>query len=281
MAGLSAGGGGAFTYIQATEPADPQKGESWYDTDGGTDGNGEAKVYDGTEWDVTGYISHDQLNNISPADHHDPVTVGAPLARSGQALALGYTDPFMVDVNDDLALSIANALTLDANNDLAVDESAIGLSNLGGYPIGTADLDFDTATQTELNNHAGDASAHHTAPTETQAANYSTSTAFIAEYNGDNSTNTVDFPVGEITTGVKFTLLASGFNSSSYDIYVRDPAGNTLASDTFSGSSDYTNTLTFSRIKAEDVRVVNNSNSFVPDLRVSVQIQQDHIHQLQ
>ncbi|WP_254272177.1 hypothetical protein [Haloarcula marina] len=102
--------------MQAAEPANPEKGDSWYDTDGGADGQGEAKVYDGSTWDVTGYISHDQLNNVAPADHHDPVTVSAPLTRSGQALAL----------------AIGNALTVDGNNDLAVDESAISHDNIAG-----------------------------------------------------------------------------------------------------------------------------------------------------
>ncbi|GGN97625.1 hypothetical protein [Haloarcula pellucida] len=114
MAGLSASSGGGWDYIQADTPADPEKGESWYDTDGGSDGNGEAKVYDGTQWDVTGYISHDQLDNVSPADHHDPVTVTAPITRSGQALALAF----------------GNALHVDANDDLAVDESAISHDNI-------------------------------------------------------------------------------------------------------------------------------------------------------
>ncbi|WP_254279206.1 hypothetical protein [Haloarcula marina] len=113
---LSASAGGGWDYVQATEPANPEKGDSWYDTDGGADGQGEAKVYDGSTWDVTGYISHDQLNNVAPADHHDPVTVSAPLTRSAQALAL----------------AIGNALTVDGNNDLAVDESAISHDNIGG-----------------------------------------------------------------------------------------------------------------------------------------------------
>ncbi|PYZ02654.1 hypothetical protein C8039_03090 [Halogeometricum sp. wsp3] len=38
----------------------------------------------------------------------------------------------------------------DSNDDLAVAEGNISLSNLSGYPIGTGDLGFDTATQSEL-----------------------------------------------------------------------------------------------------------------------------------
>ncbi|TQR22072.1 hypothetical protein C9J85_03075 [Haloferax sp. wsp5] len=32
------------------------------------------------------YVSHDQLTNVSPGDHHDPVTVSSPLTRSGRLL---------------------------------------------------------------------------------------------------------------------------------------------------------------------------------------------------
>ncbi|KAA9399681.1 hypothetical protein [Haloarcula sp. CBA1129] len=198
MAGLSASSGSGFDYIQAAEPADPENAELWFDTDGGPDGQGEAKVYDGSEWQATGYISHDQLTNVAPADHHDPVTVSTPLTRSGQALALAFGNALTLDGNDDLAvdesaishdnisavsdadhhdpvtvsapltrsgqaLAVAygNALTLDGNDDLAVDESAISLSNLSGYPVGMGDLGFDTATQNELNSHAGDTTNPH------------------------------------------------------------------------------------------------------------------------
>ncbi|GGM26836.1 hypothetical protein [Haloarcula argentinensis] len=70
MAGLEATAGGGFDYIQSAEPADPENADLWFDTDGGTDGNGEVKVYDGSQWDTTGYVSHDQLTNVSPSDHH-------------------------------------------------------------------------------------------------------------------------------------------------------------------------------------------------------------------
>jgi len=183
MAGLSATSGGGFDYIQSAEPADPKNAELWFDTDGGTDRNGEVKVYDGSQWDTTGYVSHDQLTNVSPGDHHDPVTVSSPLTRSGQSLTL----------------SLANALFVDAGS-LAVDESQIDLSNLSGYPVGTGDLGFDTATQSELDavdnnlsshesdttnphnvtddqtgaaaalsNHESDTNAHHSKPTQTQS----------------------------------------------------------------------------------------------------------------
>ncbi|MBX0322462.1 hypothetical protein EGH21_05400 [Halomicroarcula sp. F13] len=242
MAGLNAAPGGGWDYIQADTPADPEKGESWYDTDGGTDGNGEAKVYDGTQWDVTGYISHDQLNNVSAADHHDPVTVTAPLTRSAQALAL----------------ALGNALTVDANDDLAVDESAISLSNLSGYPIGTGDLGFDTATQSELDGHAGDTTnphnvtddqtgaaaalsnhesdpdRHHSQPTGTQSQ--SVDGTFRTDITGTNSAYVI-LTEGETGTAVTTVtqpqnlIVASGWQS---DVEVSPY----ISSDTF--DADYT-----------------------------------------
>jgi len=267
------GDGSGFDYVQAAEPPKPKVGESWFDTNGGGDGNGEAKVYqsDGT-WEPTGYISHDNLLHIDPADHHDPVTVSAPITRSAQALALAYADGLTLDANDDLAadlgdgvtmdsngrikaslgnalaisggsiavqegqishdnisgvsdadhhdpvtvsapltrstqalaLAIANGLRVDGNNDLAVDagnaltfntgtlavqEGNISLSNLTGYPIGTGDLGFDTATQSELDNHVSSANVHHSPPTSTSGTSSSGTWHTILQ---DNSNTTVD-----------------------------------------------------------------------------------------
>ncbi|EMA23114.1 hypothetical protein [Haloarcula amylolytica] len=139
MAGLSATSGGGFDYIQSAEPADPENGELWFDTDGGTDGNGEVKVYDGTTWDTTGYVSHDQLTNVSPGDHFTP--------GSGLSFNSGT-----------LALLLSSYLTIDGNGDLALASDSIGQDRLA----------FNTATQSELNGHAGDSTAHHSKPSGTQ-----------------------------------------------------------------------------------------------------------------
>jgi len=132
MAGLNATAGGGFDYIQSATPADPEKGELWYDTDGGTDGNGEAKVYDGSEWDPTGYVSHDQLTNVSAGDHFSP---GSGLSFSSGALEL----------------LLSGYLTIDGNGDLAIASGSIGTDRLA----------FDTATQSELDGHAGDTANPH------------------------------------------------------------------------------------------------------------------------
>ncbi|MHC3379404.1 hypothetical protein [Haloarcula sp. H-GB5] len=132
MAGLNAGSGGGFNYIQAAEPADPENAELWFDTDGGTDGQGEVKVYDGTEWDTTGYVSHDQLTNVSPGDHFTP---GSGLSFAGGTLEL----------------LLSQYLTIDGNGNLGVASGSLGQDRLA----------FDTATQSELNGHTGDTSNPH------------------------------------------------------------------------------------------------------------------------
>ncbi|WP_367175862.1 hypothetical protein [Haloarcula rubripromontorii] len=142
MAGLSATAGSGFDYIQSAEPADPENAELWFDTDGGTDGNGEVKVYDGSQWDTTGYVSHDQLTNVSPGDHFSP---GSGLSFSGGTL--------------DLLLS--SYLTIDGNGDLALASGSVGQDRLA----------FDTATQSELDGHAGDANAHHEPYSDGKAQN--------------------------------------------------------------------------------------------------------------
>ncbi|GAA0648788.1 hypothetical protein [Salarchaeum japonicum] len=71
MTGIVGGGsgGGGFDYVQAPAPAEPEEGESWYDTDANA-----AFVYTGTEWVEQTVVSHDQLSNVSANDHHSPPT---------------------------------------------------------------------------------------------------------------------------------------------------------------------------------------------------------------
>lgn len=69
---------------------------------------------------------------------------------------------------EESAPSAGNALALSGGA-YDVQEGGIALSNLSGYPVGTGDLAFDPATQTELDNHAGDSTAHHSKPTGTNS----------------------------------------------------------------------------------------------------------------
>lgn len=122
-----------YDYVQTGKPADAVEGESWYDMDDDralvfTDNSGGTRELTVTE--------HAQLAGITRDAHHNPVTVEGPLRlSSGQVLDLAAAD----------------GLTLDANGKLRVASNAVTPSMLS----------FDPATQTELNEHASDADAHH------------------------------------------------------------------------------------------------------------------------
>jgi len=62
---LSGGGGGGYDYVQDSQPADPEIGESWFDT-----GAGSAFVWDGSAWVEQTVVDHGQLGGVSAADHH-------------------------------------------------------------------------------------------------------------------------------------------------------------------------------------------------------------------
>lgn len=147
-----------FNYVQDAEPtSNLSEGESWYDT--GTD---EAKVYDGAAWKKTGVVSHDALTNVSVSDHHARYTDEEAQDAVGAAVgdALAYDDAGNV-----LNVLYSNGLTLDANGNLAVASGGIGANEVADASLGTGELSFDPATQTELNNHASNSSAHHSKPT--------------------------------------------------------------------------------------------------------------------
>ncbi|NLV14425.1 hypothetical protein [Haloarcula argentinensis] len=166
MAGLRAGSGGGFDYIQSAEPADPENAELWFDTDGGTDGNGQVKVYDGSQWDTTGYVSHDQLTNVSPGDHFTP---GSGLSFSAGALQL----------------LLSEYLTIDGNGDIAVASGSLGQDRLA----------FDTATQSELSSHTNNSNAHHSKPTQVSGVLVNQS----GEGQFSNSSGTVMFVTAKVS----------------------------------------------------------------------------------
>ncbi len=113
-----------FDYVDDVEPSNPTEGEEWYDPSANA-----AYVYDGAAWLEETVSDHGKLSGVSPGQHFD----------AGNALAFG-------------------------GGALSVEEGNISLSNLSGYPVDAVDLSFDPATQTELDNHAGDANAHHSPP---------------------------------------------------------------------------------------------------------------------
>jgi len=200
MADASGPSGGGYDYVQDStgSPTNPKNGEEWYQPD-----TEDAKTYDGGEWVDMKISDHDQLSSVDPADHHAPVTVGAPITRSRQVLALAY----------------ANALTLDGSDQLAVDESAIALSNLSGYPIGTSDLGFDTATQSELDGHAGDSTnPHNVTDDQTGAA------SALSNHAGDSAAHH-DPPMSRTDDGSDITTYRVNDNYTSGSITVCDITG--------------------------------------------------------
>jgi hypothetical protein len=145
MAGFSSSGGGSFDYVQTSTPSNPQKGESWYDTD--ADGvDGRVKVYDGANWNPTGFTSHGNLTDVTESDHHKPVSVSGPLTEDGTqgldlttgdgltvdagTLVAAFAQGLTVDGDGNLAVPIGNALTVDGDGNIAVSEGSISHNNL-------------------------------------------------------------------------------------------------------------------------------------------------------
>jgi hypothetical protein len=166
-----------YNYVSNATPDPPggvKAGETWYEPD-----TANSYVYDGGTWVDLTVVDHSQLSGVGESDHHNPVTASNPLTvDAAQGLGMSLASPVVVDGNGDLAVSLAAPLHVDGNGDLDIPNDAVtsaliaagavGSEQLdGNYPdgsIGTADLGFDTATQTELNNHAGNSTAHHAKP---------------------------------------------------------------------------------------------------------------------
>ncbi|WP_435119081.1 hypothetical protein [Halolamina sp. C58] len=142
MVGFISAGGGGFDYVQAGQPANPQLGEIWFDVDGGSDGTGEAKVYDGDQWQPTGYTAHGDLTGVTRDAHHPPVDVSGPLTQpSDQSLGLSIGDG-LANSAGTLVAALGAGLTIDADGNIQIPANGVAQSMLG----------FDTATQSELDN---------------------------------------------------------------------------------------------------------------------------------
>lgn len=217
MAGYVGGASGSFDYVQADPPAAPQTGESWFDTDA-NGGDGEVKVYDGADWNPTGFVNHGDLLNVGPSQHHNPVTVVDPLTEDGaQGLGLTLGDGLTLSAGA-LIAALGNGLTIDANGNIEIPAGAVG----------TPELAFDPATQTELDGHAGDTTnPHNVTDSQTGAAtalsNHEGDAAahhsFSSE-NGSTSISSGNQGAGEVT--VTFTntyqnaTLSAGWTDGNY-----------------------------------------------------------------
>jgi hypothetical protein len=121
-----------YNYVSNGQPDPPggvEEGETWYDPD-----TANSYVYDGAVWVDLTVVAHSQLSGISSDDHHNPVTT---------------SDPLTVDAGQGLGMSLASTMQVDGNGDL--------------------DLGFDPATQSELDNHTNNSTAHHSKPSSTNS----------------------------------------------------------------------------------------------------------------
>ncbi|QGX95005.1 hypothetical protein EI982_09480 [Haloplanus rallus] len=188
-----------YNYVQAgTPPNGVEEGETWYETDENT-----SWVYDGTDWVELSVTDHAQLTGVGASDHHSPVSVSQPLVNGGsQSLDLSLGAALHVDGNGDLDIPV------DGITSALIDSNAVGDGQLDGtYPDGSvsgADLSFDPATQTELNNHVGNSTAHHAKPTSTQSESKSGDWSIpeLGDYNLEygGAGNAIDADIGTNTS---------------------------------------------------------------------------------
>lgn len=178
MAGYSSPGGGGFDYVQPGEPNNPQLGDLWFDTDAGSDGSGEAKVYDSTGWVVTGYASHTDLMDIGADDHHSPVTVSAPLTENGtQGLGLSIGDGVTLS-GGALVAALSTGLTIDGGGNVRVAPEGITNALIEADAVDTGELAAGSVGSSQIQagavRHGTEADtpsdAHHTRYSDAEAS---------------------------------------------------------------------------------------------------------------
>lgn len=161
MADASGPSGGGYDYVQdsTNEPQNPREGQEWYQPD--TD---DVKTYDGGTWVDVKISDHGQLSGVSEADHHQPVTVNAPVVRTGQLLALAYSDGLTLDDSDQLALDLGDGLSISGGQLVAALGNGLGIDGSGRVYVAA-----DYATASELTSHATNNSAHHSRYSDSEA----------------------------------------------------------------------------------------------------------------
>ena len=253
MAGFIGGRTSAFDYIGPELPNNPQNGEMWFDTDGASDGTGEVKVYDAESgaWEPTGFTSHADLTDVTRSAHHPPVEVSGPLTQpTDQSLGLSIGDG-LADSNGTLVAALGNGLGIDGSGQVYIPANAVSQGMLG----------FDTATQSELNTHAGDASAHHTPPSSTVGTNVPSDAPVEGHFPPEALVGPEDTADGDINTGdspglapgdyreyasntyipwEEVRIYLSSQNNSSVDVSITDENNNVLDSATFGTGDDGT-----------------------------------------
>lgn len=208
MVGLISAGGGGPDYIQSDEPQNPQNGETWFDTDAGSDGTGELKIYDGDAgaWKITGFTAHGDLTGVTRDAHHPPVEVSGPLTQpSDQSLGLSIDGP--LSGGSSLGLSIGDGLANSAGTLVAALGNGLGIDGSGRVYVPAGALSHGAEVDTP-------ADAHHTRYSDAEAS----AAAPVQTVNGQTGDVSVSQPTqadGTQTNG--WTGFKTGSASADYN----------------------------------------------------------------
>lgn len=175
-----------FSFVQDAEPNPPEgleEGDSWFDT-----ANDEVKVYDGAAWKKTGVVEHSALQGVTSDAHH---------SRYSDVEARGAVDGADVDI-------LGDAATVGGYG------PPFGAAAIATGAVGSAELGFDTATQGELDGHAGDADAHHAK---------TTSASDLSDVSADSNSDAHHsrYADSEARTAVDGSNVSVGFADSAGD----------------------------------------------------------------
>ncbi|MFC7226314.1 hypothetical protein N0B31_02780 [Salinirubellus salinus] len=202
MAGYASPGGGGFDYVQPGEPNNPQLGDLWFDTDAGSDGSGEAKVFDSTGWVVTGYASHTDLMDIGADDHHSPVTVSDPLTENGtQGLGLSIGDGVTLS-GGALVAALSTGLTIDGGGNVRVAPEGITNALIAADAVGSSQIQAGAVRHGTEADTPSD--AHHSRYTDGEASNAA-------------PVQSVDGQTGDVDTGPSFRYVTGQRSADWWD----------------------------------------------------------------
>jgi len=173
-----------YDSVGDTEPAGKEAGTTWYDTSVPI-----GKVYTGIQW----------VEESAPAG-------GAGLTLSGGQYDVATGDGLTIS-SGAVALLLSSYLTIDGNGDLALASGSVGTDRLA----------FDTATQTELDSHAGDTTnPHNVDDSQTGAASAlsnhaSDSTAHHTKPNTPTKVDSGQYNWGGTATSVTIKQDSAGY----------------------------------------------------------------------
>lgn len=148
--------------------------------------------------------------NITVDDPNDTITIDSTIST--------YTDE---DARDAIGTALVggNLITITVND--AGDTITLDVD-----PIDPADLNFDPATQSELDTHSGNASAHHAKYTDEEAQD-SVGSILSADFTYDDAGNAINMNPHKADSDAHHTKTTSqseltDFSSAAENIYVQD-----------------------------------------------------------